>query len=57
MRINNRDDINHTEALRIGRIVAMAALRGGVMTTAQQNTVDRILAKAKTREDAKRAEK
>lgn len=57
MRINDRDDINHTEALRIARIAAVAALRGGVMTTKQQNALDRILAKAKTREDAKRAAK
>lgn len=56
MRVNDRDDINHTEAARIGRITVMAAIRGGVLTTKQEKTIDRILAKAKKREDAKRAE-
>jgi hypothetical protein len=56
VRITDRDDINHAEAARIGRIAAVAALRGGVLTTKQQNTIDRILAAAKKREDKKRAE-
>lgn len=56
MRITDNDDVSHTEAVRIGRIVAMAAVRGGELTTRQQNTIDRILARAKAREDKKRAE-
>lgn len=56
MRVTDKDDINHTEALRLGRIAAVAALRGGVMTTRQQQAADRILAKAKAREDKRRAE-
>lgn len=56
MRITENDDINHAEAVRIGRIAAVAALRGGVMTTKQEKTIDRILAAAKKREDAKRTE-
>lgn len=40
------------EAARIARITATAAMRGGNLTTAQQNTLDRILTKAR-----KRAEK
>jgi hypothetical protein len=56
VKITDRDDINHTEALRIGRITAMAVIRGGVLTTAQQKAIDRILANAKKREDKNRAE-
>jgi len=37
------------ETARIGRITAMAMVRGGVLTTSQQNTVDRILDKARKR--------
>lgn len=57
MRITDRDDINHAEAAEITRITAMACLRGGVLTTRQQRRIDSILAKAKAREDKKRAEK
>ncbi len=56
MKITDRDDINHTEALEIGRILAMAAIRRGVLTTRQENRIDKILARAKAREDKKRAE-
>jgi hypothetical protein len=32
-----------TEAARIARITAVAMLRGGVLTTKQQRTIDRII--------------
>lgn len=56
MRITDNDDVNHTEAVEIGRITAVACLRGGVLTTRQQNRIDSILARAKKREDKKRAQ-
>jgi hypothetical protein len=37
------------EAAEIGRITAVAVMRNGVMTTRQQNRVDRILTTAKER--------
>lgn len=57
MRITDNDDINHGEAALIGRIIAVAALRGGVLTTRQERRIDSILTKAKKREDKKRAQK
>lgn len=37
------------ETGRIGRITALAMARGGTLTTRQQNTIDRILDKARKR--------
>jgi hypothetical protein len=37
------------EAAEIGRITAVAVMRRGVLTTRQQNRVDRILTTAKER--------
>lgn len=37
------------EAAAIGRMTALAALRGGIYTTAQQNRIDRIIDRARTR--------
>lgn len=37
------------EAARIAGITAVAVMRGGVLTTAQQNTVDTILTGARKR--------
>lgn len=42
------------EAGEIGRITAMAVIRGGVLTTRQQNKIDRILVGAWEREEKKR---
>lgn len=53
----HQDDppLTASEVARIGRITAMAVIRGGVLTTSQQNTIDRILDKARKRaEQAKK---
>lgn len=47
IRLHPKDPpLTTVEATRIGRITALAMVRGGVLTTAQQNTVDRILIRA-----------
>lgn len=50
----HKDDppLTTVEAARIARITAAAMVRGGVLTTKQQNTIDRIVNGAR-----KRAEK
>jgi hypothetical protein len=45
----NDPPLTAIEAGRIARITAVAALRGGVLTTAQENALDRILTKARKR--------
>lgn len=42
------------ETARIARITATAVMRGGVLTTAQQNTVDSILTGARKRAASKK---
>jgi len=39
----NDPPLTTVEAGRIARITAMAVVRGGVLTTRQQNTIDRII--------------
>lgn len=56
MPISDRDDIGHLDLVRIARIGAVAAMRGGVLTSKQQRALDRIAKQAKEREDKKRAE-
>ena len=45
----NDPPLTAAEAARIARIIAMVMVRGGVATTAQQKTIDRILDKARKR--------
>lgn len=47
----HKDDppLTAVEAGRIARITAVAMLRGGVLTTGQKKTIDRILDTARTR--------
>lgn len=47
----HRDDppLTARETAEIARITALAALRRGVLTTAQQNRIDRIIDRARTR--------
>ncbi|MBM9505045.1 DUF6257 family protein [Actinacidiphila acididurans] len=47
----HKDDppLTTVEAARIARITALAMIRGGILTTAQQNTIDRILDGARKR--------
>lgn len=56
MKITDYDDVNHIEFAEITRISAMAALRGGVLTTRQQKRIDAILIRAWKREEKKRTE-
>ncbi|KIF69232.1 hypothetical protein HY68_12575 [Streptomyces sp. AcH 505] len=56
MPISDNDDISHLDLARIGRISAVAALRGGVLTSKQKRALARIAEQAKQREDKKRAE-
>lgn len=53
----NDPPLTTVEAARIARITAMAVIRGGVLTTGQQNTIDRILDKARTRADQQKGTK
>lgn len=46
----NDPPLTLVEAGRIARITAVAVMRGGVLTTDQQQTVNDILAKARQRE-------
>lgn len=55
VKITPADDVNHSEAATITAITAVAAMRGGVLTTRQQRRIDAILAAAKKREDKNRA--
>lgn len=46
----NDPPLTAIEAARVARITAVAVLRGGNLTTAQQNTIDAILDGARKRE-------
>jgi hypothetical protein len=46
----NDPPLTAVEAGRIARITAVAMVRGGVLTTKQQNTLDRILDGARKRQ-------
>lgn len=53
----NDPPLTTVEAGRIARITTMAVIRGGVLTTGQQTTIDRILDKARTRADQQKGTK
>ncbi|WP_157874337.1 hypothetical protein [Streptomyces sp. AcH 505] len=54
MSISDHDDIGHLDLARIARISAVAAMRGGVLTSKQKRALDRIAKQAKAREEKKR---
>ncbi|WP_263170659.1 hypothetical protein [Streptomyces sp. SCSIO ZS0520] len=57
MPISDKDPVNGRELARILGISAVAAMRGGELTTAQKKRIDRIVKRAKDREDRKRSNK
>lgn len=54
MRINDDNDINHTDTAKVIGISLMAALRGGNLTYRQKKRLDRIADQAAQREAKKR---
>ena len=50
----NDPPLTVVEAGRVARITAVAMIRGGVLTTAQQKTLDRILDGARKRAATKK---